>query len=205
MPAKKSRKGRPKGRAFRISLTAFLLIVAALLAGLAWRGRAEQEVQAALDRLDGQVRGIREIVGARSTYREVIYLHESFLMTGKTLLFALDYQVDAGLDLSDGFRVMERSGGILTVGLPPARILRVDAREETMDEILIREILWEFSTDEHQAVVRERAEDIRRDAAGTDLLDRAELSARRLLEDLFREAGFPRVRFVTLGGGGDGL
>ena len=111
---------------------------------------------------------------------------------------AFRFRVEAGMDLSDGFRVVDRGRDGLVIGLPPARVLRVDALEESYEQIVIRTFLSTLRLSDFQDDILVRRERIRQEAEQSDLLVRARSNAERILRELFLKAGFPEVRFVTL-------
>jgi hypothetical protein len=162
---------------------------------------AEPEAPVNVEALSEQVRTLLELPTVEHLYREVVYIDEnrSFLMfrTGtKRLLFSLELRVQAGIDLQHGFTVAPIEPNGVAVVIPEPTILEVDALEETIRQYIVEErgenITWlEYSDEIEMAKGRVRADAIRR-----GILEEADARARRLLQNLFREAGFDEVTFV---------
>ena len=175
--------------------TTILLLLAALSACTQPRPAVD------VDSLSSQVRALLELPTVEHLYREVVYIDEnrSFLVfrTGtKRLLFSLELRVQAGIDLQNGFTVVPVDENTVAVVIPEPTILEVDALEETIRQYIVEErgenITWlEYADEIETAKGRVRADAIRR-----GILQEADARARRLLRNLFREAGFEEVTFV---------
>lgn len=173
--------------------------VLAFLAALSACSEPAAEVD--VEGLSTQVKALLELPTVEHLYREVVYIDEnrSFLMfrTGtKRLLFSLELRVQAGIDLQHGFTVAPMDENAVAVVIPEPTILEVDALEETIRQYIVEErgenITWlEYADEIETAKGRVRADAIRR-----GILEEADARARRLLRNLFLEAGFDEVTFV---------
>lgn len=147
-----------------------------------------------------QIREIQSLVTQEYTYRDVVYFDEETRVLGlrtggREILFAVEISVAAGVDMSEDIQV-EHGGGrekIAFVTVPAPRILRVDAREETIEQYFVREgfrrIDWvDVSTEVEAAKERNRS-----DAVERGILVDAEEQAATLIRDILLSAGYESV------------
>jgi hypothetical protein len=147
-----------------------------------------------------QIREIQSLVTQEYTYRDVVYFDEETRVLGmrtggREILFAVEISVVAGVDMSDEV-TMEHGRGremLALVTVPSPRVLRVDAREETIDQYFVREgfrgIDWvDVSTEVEAAKERNRTDAIER-----GILVDAEEQAATLIRDILVAAGYETV------------
>jgi len=186
---------------------ALTLSIVALLAGLILAGcKAESEPTAEeLRAVERQIEDVLTVHTFEHSYRSIVYFGEQrrflFMDTmDRQVLFGIDVRVLAGINLSEGI-VIRRAAPArraqdverLFVTLPPARIMLVDAQEESITEY--------FETDRGGGVgLLEYGEEIEnakatsREAALADgILRQAEANARVIVEEFLNLAGFDGV------------
>ncbi len=142
-----------------------------------------------------------------SVYREIIYLdrERSFLFlrtVDKRVLFAVNLHVRAGIDLGEGLEVRTdpRDPAAITVLMPPARILSVDADESSIEQYFVKESGERIRLLEFSDQIAALKEGVREDARKRGVLVRADRNARTLLSNFLELAGFERIRFERLEG-----
>lgn len=152
--------------------------------------------------VERRVRDLLELHTYEHIYRDIVYFGEerSFLFfktMDRRLLFSVNFRVRAGMDLTEGLRVIpdEADPTRLYVRLPAPRVLLVDADEESIHQYFVREqggpITWLEYSDQLEAA-KDR---IRREAIDRGILEQAEQNAVRVLENFFTLAGFSTVQF----------
>lgn len=157
-----------------------------------------------LPAIETKIRRLLSLPTAEHEYRDIVYIDSSrsflFIPTSsKRLLFSIIIRVQAGLDLSRGFSLVP--GGAdgrrrITVRLPRAEILLVDADEDSIYQYFVREQgdrvrLLEFG--DEIAKLKDR---VKADAVNRGILERAERNARSMLERFLRLQGFTEILFV---------
>ena len=154
--------------------------------------------------IEQQIRELAELHTFEQIYRDIIYLGEQrhflfFRTMDRRLLFSVNIRVSAGIDLSRGVSILPGARRQqLSVILPPAEVLLVDADEQSISQYFVRErggaIGW-IEVGEEIDAVKER---IVVDAIERGILRRAEENAREVVENLFTQAGFKEVT-ITFG------
>lgn len=154
--------------------------------------------------IEQQIRDLAELHTFEQIYRDIVYLGEQrhflfFRTMDRRLLFSVNIRVTAGIDLRRGVFILPGTGGRqLSVDLPPAEVLLVDADEQSISQYFVRErggaIGW-IEVGEEIDAVKER---IVADAIERGILRRAEKNAREIIENLFMQAGFDEVA-ITFG------
>jgi hypothetical protein len=119
-------------------------------------------------------------------YRDVVFLdRERTFLIFKTVdaevLFSIDVRVQAGIDLQDGFSVDRKRREGLTVTLPPAKILLVDADEESIHQYFLKEIGGGISRLDYYDEINLKKDDLIQDAVERGILQRATDNARLLI------------------------
>ena len=136
---------------------------------------------------------INELITCRQTYRSVFYtrIKENFIQE-RTLLFTADFHVTAGIDLSRGFTIRSSGRGISLI-LPAAEILFIDADDTTLEQVLIRERFSSVTTGDYLPLLTEEKENILRQAVARGIEKQAEQRAARIFLGMLKLAGFKRV------------
>lgn len=161
-----------------------------------------------LIRVEDQLRTILELATYEHIYRDLVYYGEerSFLFirtVDRAVLFSIDIRVRAGLDLAEGVALTrDRSDpGRIYVRLPPARVLSVDADEQSIEQYFIREQgarIGLFELTGQLEAVKERTA---ADAVRRGILAEATRNARQVVTSFLELAGFTEVTFAE---GADG-
>jgi hypothetical protein len=90
--------------------------------------------------LEQRLRDLRQLKTVSQLYRSVIFIDEKkFLLGTKQVLFALEYEVTAGVDFSRGIELRRMPDETISVRMPPAEILSSDADETSIREMILRE------------------------------------------------------------------
>lgn len=178
------------------------LVVVGLVVGtgVVVRSTREQVRAERLTAARGRVETVEHLVTTSFRYRDVVYFDREARILGipagqQELLFSVEMDVRAGIDLAEGFSVEPdaASPDAVFVTLPAARVLQIDADEDSIRQYFVRERLqtldWLDIADEVEAAKRRNRED----AVERGILRRAERQAARLLETMLREIGFERV------------
>jgi hypothetical protein len=181
------------------------LIVAVAVPSVVWTVREielrqEERVTATRARIER----LQSLVTTRYRYRDIVFFERETRLLGipsgsQEILFAVEMEIHAGVNLGRGFTVeMDPADPArVYITLPAAEVLRVDADEESINQYLIRERLsridWLDVADELEAA-KERN---RQDAVERGILQRAEVQTRSVVAGLARAAGFraAEVRF----------
>ena len=175
--------------------------IPALLVILAVAGCGGPSASIQTSELADQVEDILSLNTYEHSYRSVVYFGEKrrflFLDTmDRQVLFAIDVQVQAGIDLDGGVEVRQGTGdaeGELFVTLPAATIMLVDADEESITEYFQTDrggsVGWlEYSQEIENAKAKAR------ESALTDgILEQAETNAKIIVTEFFDLAGFSDV------------
>jgi len=154
--------------------------------------------------LEQKVRTILELPTYEQVYRDIVYVdrERSFLVfrtMQAQVLFSIDIRVQAGFDLAEGLSVTHgpdrRS---VTVRLPEAKILLVDADETTIRQYFLKESGGSLDRLDYYDEIDRIKERIRSDAIDREILGKASANARRLISGLLTAAGYEEVRFAPL-------
>jgi hypothetical protein len=157
-----------------------------------------------ISEVENQVRNLLQLHTYEHVYRDVVYFGEErsfwFIQTvDRQLLFSVNIVVRAGLDLTDGVTITRdaENPSRVYVALPEARILLIDADEQSIEQFLVREQggrigVLEFS--EQLEAVKGRIEE---DAIERGILMKARANAERMVRNFLQLAGFEEVVFAT--------
>lgn len=198
---KKKKDAHSKGHALR-SIFAFFSI-SILLAGaafIAWPYIPFKITPPSVSVMENKIKDLREISTVRQTYRNVIYSKNRSGIFTSEILFAIDYNIIAGIDLSEGVTLKANDSGVIEVTLPPAKIFSIDADEKSIEELMTKGFRRVKQSDYMEHIVSQKAE-LAKAAIDSGILIRARANAEDLLEKLFRMAGYTEVRFKTADGG----
>ncbi len=158
--------------------------------------------QPSMTEIRRSVARILELPTYEQLYRDVVYIDKSrpilFLKIGGTeVLFSVNIRVKAGIDLAGGM-ALERTGPhSIAVRLPPAKVLSVDAEEQSIREYFVhRRVLSRVSQLDYYDAIEPAKERIVEEAVAGGILTRARDNARSLVEGLLRGGGYERVSFI---------
>lgn len=156
------------------------------------------------DVLEQRIRSILELPTYEQVYRDIVYVdrERSFLMfrtMHAQVLFSIDIRVQAGIDLTEGVSVSPDSDDRrVTVKLPEAKVLLIDADERTIHQFFVKESGGNIERLEYYDEIDRIKSQIRDDAIDRDILSKAASNARSLITGLLTAAGFEEVRFAPL-------
>ncbi|NNM66835.1 MAG: DUF4230 domain-containing protein [Spirochaetales bacterium] len=144
------------------------------------------------------LRRILQLATAEMLCHEVVYRHDEsrwfFLTYGvRETLFSIDLKVQAGFDLSGGWRLVpDPEHQTLRVFLPPPRVLLIDAVDTSIREY--------FSAGEPlgylrlRALLKDRTRELEKKAVEQGILDQAQAKAQIFVEGFFKNLGWSRVQ-----------
>lgn len=153
--------------------------------------------------LEEGVRSILELPTYEQIYRDIIYVdrERSFLVfrtMHAQVLFSIEIRVQAGIDLVSGFRLSRNDDRSITVALPAAEILLVDADESTINQYFVKSSGGSVGRLDYYDEIERIKTEIEQDAVRREILQKAAANARNLILQLLRSAGIEEVRFVDL-------
>ena len=170
----------------------FLVIAALLVPYGAWLYSRKQE-EKNLSALTRKLEMLGELTTVTQRYRSVFYIHEKKnFIQDKSLLFTADYNVYAGVDLAEGFD-LQQSGHELRLTLPAGRIFLVDADDEGIHQILVRERFSSIDTGDYLPAISEEGENIRLQAMNQGIEGKAEERAASLIRGIFKSEGIKEI------------
>lgn len=156
--------------------------------------------------LEQKVVTILEMPTFEQSYREVIYLGEKkTILKVPTrdfrVLFAMDIQLEAGIDLSESWEIKSNGWKELIITLPEPKILSVDADESSIHQYFIKE--WGLGEsfgrlDLYEEINHAKAR-VKDEAIKRGVLENARNNAETLVRQLFLMTGFEKV-IVRTGG-----
>ncbi|GAC1648109.1 MAG: hypothetical protein NVS4B3_03160 [Gemmatimonadaceae bacterium] len=161
---------------------------------LALRDRSTMTEGIVLER----VRNVAKIVSTESGVRDVVTYENTHLGSTKKSLIVVTGRLLAGIDLAEGTEVhVDDKARRIRVTLPHARLLGVEVIElHTYDE---QRGLWNpFRPSDRDEIYRRVREQLQRAGRDIRIEERAEQSAKQLLEGMFTTDGY--VTSVTFRG-----
>lgn len=178
----------------------FLIIAVAVLSAVWTLREIELRRQERVAETRARIERLQSLVTTRYRYRDIVFFERETRILGipsgsQEMLFAVEMEIHAGVDLARGFTVeMDAADPTrIYITLPAAEVLRVDAVERSINQYLIRERLtridWLDVADELDTA-KDRN---RRDAIERGILERAEIQSRSIITGLARAAGFRSV------------
>lgn len=188
MPRKKKKK-----KSF-LSLILLLIFVPILilLPLVSWYYVDQKEQQRQLE-LGKKLDALGELVSYTQRYRSVFYTRETkYLFQEKALLFTAEYDVQAGIDLAEGFDLLPQKEGVL-LRLPAGRIFHVDADDKSLEEFMVKERFSVIDTGDYLPLISAERENIYQQAMDQDLPRLAEERAAVLIRALFHSAGIENL------------
>lgn len=147
-----------------------------------------------------QIEQIEDLITAKQIYREILYSKETkdFLwipLSNKEFLISVNYIVTAGIDISKGYEV-NRQNNIITITLPKADVLSIDADDSSIKEYFIKKRFSELYRDDYFSMIQESKEEILKGESIKILLEESEKSAKTVLETLLGLSGLNvKVKF----------
>jgi hypothetical protein len=177
---------------------ALLITVVFLLLSCA----SEQEPD--LPEIETQIKEILTLHTYEHIYRDIIYLDEQktfLIFKGKgkrpRALFSINIRVQAGIDFTEGLRLYRdgENPGKIYVKMPRAKILLIDADENSIEQFFSREKIGLIETSDEINIKKEQ---IRKDAVERGILFKAEENAKKILGDFLRYSGFETVEFTIV-------
>lgn len=147
-----------------------------------------------------QIEQIEDLITAKQIYREILYSKETkdFLwipLSNKEFLISVNYIVTAGIDISKGYEV-NRQNSIITITLPKADVLSIDADDSSIKEYFIKKRFSELYRDDYFSMIQESKEEILKGESIKILLEESENSAKTVLETLLGMSGLNvKVKF----------
>lgn len=146
--------------------------------------------------MEDKIEAMGELTTIRQVYRNVIYTETSHLfnIVNKRLLFAVDYHIEAGVNLREAELSLLPSGEIMIV-LPKPEIFSIDAKETSIEQIFSKEQLAVNRQSDYMPAIIEEKENMEKYALESSLLQKASDKAEDILTRLFRLSGFEDVSF----------
>lgn len=172
-----------------ISITIVVIIIFVLtIFGLRINSNKKEQKQ-----ILNKIEQLQQLVTAKQIYREVIYSKESkdFLwipLANKEFLFALDYTLTAGIDISKGYKT-EKKDEYFIITLPKAQIFSIDADDTTIKEYFVKQRFTKLNRDDYFKLIKESKESILLGDSVKILLEESEINARILLQSLLQITG----------------
>ena len=190
----------PRFRPWLLPVAATLLI---LLAGLRqcsmvgeFLGGRMNRTTVTHDLVVDRVRSVAKLVSAEATVRDVLIYRNTWYGSTKQSLVVVTARLLAGIDLKSGSEVkIDEQARRIEIGLPHASLLAVEVTDmRTYDE---NRGLWNpFTQEDRDRIFRLGRQQLTRSAEQMRLAERAEASAKEMLETMFRVDGWSaEVRF----------
>jgi len=143
-----------------------------------------------------QVRAVAKLVSSEMTVRDVVTYENTRYGSTKRALIVVTGKILAGIDLERGTEVrIDSSKNHITIIMPEAQVLAVDIVQlRTYDE---QRGLWNpFQPEDRDAIYQSVRRQLHRSAADMGIVQRANVSAARMLETMFSVDGYTaEVRF----------
>jgi hypothetical protein len=150
------------------------------------------------DEIETRVRDILSLPTYEHVYRDVVYVGEQARFLGiltkdKEVLFSIDVNVRAGIDLTEGLDITFPDTRSAVVSLPPAKVLSIDADENTIYQYFVREWGGSLSTLQYYDEINRKKEFLLEDAVSRGILVKAERNAEQLIRNFLGLAGFENI------------
>jgi hypothetical protein len=137
-----------------------------------------------------RVRNVAKLVSAEATVRDVLMYRNTWYGSTKQSLVVVTARLLSGIDLKSATNVaIDEQARRIEIALPHASLLAVEVTDmHTYDE---RRGLWNpFTQEDRDRIFRLAREQLTRSAEQMRLADRAETSAKEMLETMFRVDGW---------------
>jgi hypothetical protein len=143
-----------------------------------------------------RTKAVARLVTSETVLRDVVVYQNRLLGSTKRSLVVVTGKVLSGFDLDRGTEVkVDHDAKVVRVFLPPAAVLAVEVTElKTYDE---QRGLWNpFQPEDRDAIYQNVRRQLHRAAADMGIVQRANVSAARMLETMFSVDGYTaEVRF----------
>lgn len=175
-------------------------LTALILAAAGCSGPNKQPIE----EVETRIREILSLPTYEHVYRDVVYVGEEAKFLGiiptkdKRTLFSIDVNVRAGIDFTEGIDVSVGSDGTAVVKLPPAKILSIDADEQTIHQYFVKDLGGNLSRIQYYEEINRKKEFLEADAVERGILVKAEVNAKLLIRNFLELAGFEQVEFDEL-------
>ena len=152
--------------------------------------------------VEARIKEILDLPAYEYVYRNIVYAGEEkkFLKLIPTqdtqVLFSIDIRVQAGINLQRGIELLSGNSGDITVILPRAEILLVDADESSIHQYYIQERGGEIMRLEYYDEIDRQKAALKEDAADRGILYKAEENSEKLLRNFLKLAGFTEILFI---------
>src|SRR6056297_3335694 len=148
--------------------------------------------------VERQIRSVLELPSYEYLYRDIIYIADQAQFLGfrhkdTQLLFAVDVRLQAGVNLQKGVQVTPISARGLSISLPAAEILLIDADENTITQYFKKEFGGQIERLAYYDEISLSKERIRTDAIDRGVLTQAQSNAASVLRSLLQSQGFSPV------------
>jgi hypothetical protein len=174
-------------------LVAVLVIIAAwriVADARGWMARVKGRTTLSQEMVVEQVRAVAKLVSSEMTVRDVVTYENTRYGSTKRALIVVTGKILAGIDLERGTEVRIDSGRRrITIIMPEAQVLAVDILQlRTYDE---QRGLWNpFQPEDRDAIYQNVRRQLHRTAADMGIVQRANVSAARMLETMFSVDGY---------------
>jgi hypothetical protein len=150
------------------------------------------------DEIETRVRDILSLPTYEHIYRDVVYVGEEARFIGiltkdKSVLFSIDVNVRAGIDLTEGLDITFPDTRSAVVSIPPARVLSIDADENTIHQYFLREWGGNLSTLQYYDEINRKKDFLLEDAVSRGILVKAERNAEQLIRNFLELSGFENI------------
>ncbi len=151
--------------------------------------------------VESQIKAVLELPTYEYVYRDIIYIAEQADFLGirhkdKQLLFSIDVNLQAGIDLSKGVEVKPATTEGFAISLPPPEILLIDADENTIHQYFKKEFGGEIGRLEYYDEISSSKERIRQDAIERGVLIQARENAASVIRSLLQSQGLSVAKIL---------
>ena len=144
--------------------------------------------------LENKIMGIQELAVVRQIYRDVIYTKAGSFFSSE-VLFSIEYNITAGINLSRGVDISRTEDGTLIVTLPEPEILSIDADDETIEQIYIRETFRNVKQSDYMGLIIQEKDFLVKNALDSGILIKAKRNSEVLLSKLMLLSGYKDIKF----------
>lgn len=177
-----------------------LFSVAVLLAIAAGCSRSPSQTK--IDEIKSHIQAVLELPTIEYIYRDIVFVdREKTFLIFKTMqaqvLFAIDVRIQAGFDLTEGFTLTPKGNREISVSLPAAKILLVDAEEESIRQYFIKEIGGEINRLDYYDEINSKKAELQSDAISRGIKEAASTNAQKLIRNILSLSGFTSITVET--------
>lgn len=155
------------------------------------------------EEVESRVRDILSLPTFEHIYRDVVYVGEeakflNIITKDIEALFSIDVHVQAGIDLTEGMDIRFLDKDSAVVSLPRAKILHIDADENTIHQYFVREFGGSISTLQYYDEINAKKKLLEEDAISRGILIRAEENAALLIQNILGLAGYTDIEMKRM-------